>query len=350
MKKQLLWVCAALCAWGPGFSVRAVEVKGAGSTAAAPLYNAWAQQWSEASGHKLSYAGVGSSGGIKSIKEGKSDFGASDVALSREELDKEGLVNFPVAISGIVPFVNLQGVSRGQLRLTGSVLADILAGRITRWNAPEIAALNRNIKLPAQEITVVAREDGSGTTYVLSHYLAKVSQRWAQDMGYDFKLKWSERTTLVKGTGGMLEAVRKTSGAIGYAEYGQVQSASLNYVRVANQRGQYPEPGAASFKAALADSPWTSRGAYEEMLTNATGFSAWPITGATFVIMRRHVQDAERASTVLSMLSYGFMRGDKAAADLNWIPLPDSTQARVEREMLLLVDKNGHSLTWQISH
>ena len=328
----------------------AIEIIGAGSSAAAPLYAAWGEAWGALANSKLNYLAIGSSGGIKSILEGKSDFGASDVALSREQLEKDGLANFPVAISGVVPMINLPGVPRGQLKVTGSLLADIFGGRVTQWNAPEIAALNRGLALPNLPIKLIAREDGSGTTYVLSYYLKTVNDNWAQSMGNDFKLKWPATVQLAKGTGGVIEAVKRTVGGISYAEYGQVEQAALNYVRVANQKGQYPAPGPASFKAALEGSAWVTRGAYEEMLTDAPSISAWPITSSTFVIMRRHVARADQASAILSMLSYGFMKGDEAAARLNWIPLPASTQARVEREMLKLVNKDGKPLSWQISY
>lgn len=341
-------LCLVSCL--PAGAVQALDLQGAGSTAAAPLYSAWAEQWAASGGHKLTYAAVGSSGGLKAIREGKCDFGASDVALSAETLSKDDLVNFPVAISGVVPIVNLPGVARGRLKLSGPVLADILMGRIQRWNAPEITALNAGLNLPAMPIKLVAREDGSGTTYVLSHYLKQVNESWASGMGNDFKLKWPEAAKLVKGTGGMIAAVRSTPGAIGYAEYGQVEEGQLNYSRVANQKGQYPAPGAASFRAALQGSAWVSRGAFEEMLTNATSISAWPITGGTFVVMRKQVARAAEASAVLSLFTFAFMKGDQLAAKLHWIPLPEGTQARVQREMAKPVDREGRPLTWQVTY
>ncbi|MFT3734845.1 MAG: phosphate ABC transporter substrate-binding protein PstS [Rhodocyclaceae bacterium] len=350
MKSSKRLFLVSLAVLLPAFPLSALELQGAGSTAAAPLYNAWAEQWAAVSGHKLSYSAIGSSGGLKAIREGKSDFGASDVALSSEALAKDGLVNFPVAISGVVPIINLGSVARGQLRLTGAVLADILSGRIRQWNASEITALNPGLSLPATPIKVIGREDGSGSTYVLSHYLKQVSESWASGMGNDFKLQWPETTTLVKGTGSMIAAVRSTPGAIGYAEYGQVEEARLNYARVANQKGQYPVPGAASFRAALQGSAWSSRGAFEEMLTNAASVSAWPITGGTFIVMRKKVNRADQSSAVLSMFTYAFMKGDETASKLHWIPLPESTQARVQREMAKPVDSRGNSLSWQVNY
>ncbi|MEC5385524.1 phosphate ABC transporter substrate-binding protein PstS [Uliginosibacterium sp. H3] len=350
MKKHKLPLYALICASLLSGSAGASEIVGAGSSAAAPLYNAWAQDWSSVAGGILKYAPVGSSAGIKAIQEGKGDFGASDVPLPKEELDKHGLINFPVAISGIVPIVNLPGMPRGELRLSGTVLANILAGQITQWNDPQIGALNRGRALPNLPIHVIAREDGSGTTYVLSNYLGKVSEGWAKNFGNDFKIKWSASVKQVKGTSGMLEAVAAQAGALGYAEYGQVESARLNYVRVANQKGRYPQPDAASFTAALEGSAWSTAGKFEEMLTDAPSINAWPITGGTFIVMPKRVADARRAETVLSFLTYGFAKCDAATAKQRWIPLPERTQARVVREMSRLTDAQGGPLSWKLSY
>ncbi|GAA5180832.1 phosphate ABC transporter substrate-binding protein PstS [Niveibacterium umoris] len=330
-------------------AAQASDLSGAGSSAAAPLYNAWAAEWGKKTGVKLEYTASGSSAGIKAIKEGKVDFGASDVSLPPDQLERDGLVNFPTAISGVVPAINVNGVARGQLKLTGAVLADILSGRINRWNASAITALNPGVRLPDQAITVIGREDGSGTTYVLSNYLSKVSPQWASSLGNDFKLKWPEGTKLVKGTSAQLEALSKTSGAIAYAEYGQVEKAGLNYARVANSAGNYPAPGPISFKAALKASAWTTAGKFEEMLTDMQDKEAWPITSGTFVVMRKKVTDASKAAQALSLFSYGFMRGDAITAEFRWIAMPDLTQARAVKEMNKVRDKDGQPIAWNMN-
>ncbi len=194
------------------------------------------------SGSALNYAPVGSGAGIKAIEAGKGDFGASDVSLSKEDLDKFGLVNFPVAISGVVPIVNLPSVPHGELKLTGAVLADILGGTITQWNAPQIAALNHGMALPDLPIVIIGRADGSGTTYVISNYLAKVSEEWAKHFGNNLKIQWPASAKLATGTSGMLKAVAAQPGAIGYAEWGQAEAAHMHIARVANQQGNYPAP------------------------------------------------------------------------------------------------------------
>lgn len=338
-------LAALLLAAGPA---GAATLTGAGSSAAAPLYNAWAAEWAKKSRTPVVYAAVGSSAGLKAIREGKADFGASDVPLPPEQLDKDGLVNFPTAIAGVVPAVNLSGVGAGELRLSGPVLADILSGRITRWNAAPIVALNRGLRLPDQPITVVAREDGSGTTYVLSHYLSKVSKDWAQTLGNDFKLKWPAGTRLVKGTSAQLKTLAETPGAIAYAEFGQVEKAGLTYARVANSKGEYPQPGASSFKAALKASAWTSAGRFEEMLTDMPDKDAWPITTGTFVVMRRKVAHPAMAAQALALFSYGFMRGDTITAENRWVPMPDMTQARAVKEMNKVRDADGQPLAWNM--
>jgi phosphate transport system substrate-binding protein len=340
---------AAAIALVLSFPARSAEIVGAGSSAAASLYASWAAEWSKKSATSLQYAAVGSSAGLKAIREGKADFGASDVALAPADLERDGLVDFPTAISGIVPMVNLPGVPAGELHLSGPLLADMLAGRVARWNAPQIAALNKSLRLPDLPIKPVAREDGSGTTYVLSHYLAQVSPAWAKDFGSDFKLKWPEGTTLAKGTSAMVETVAKTPGAIGYAEYGAVVKAKAGFARVANRHGDYPAPSAESFRNALKGSGWTASGKFEEMLTDSPEKDAWPITGGTFIVMRKTAADPARIAKVLSFFSYGFLRGDEITSQNGWIALPELTQARVVKEMNRIRDKDAQPLSWDMN-
>ena len=346
---KVVFSAAAAIALALSLPAKSAEVAGAGSSAAASLYASWGSEWSKKSATNLQYAAVGSSAGLKAIREGKADFGASDVALAPADLERDGLVDFPTAISGIVPVVNIPGVPAGELHLTGPVLADVLAGHIARWNAPQIAALNKSLRLPDLPIKPIAREDGSGTTYVLSHYLAQVNPAWAKDFGSDFKLKWPDGTTLVKGTSAMVDAVAKTPGAIGYAEFGAVVKAKLGFARVANKRGEYPTPSPESFRNVLKGSGWTASGKFEEMLTDMPEKDAWPITGGTFIVMRKTAADPARVARVLSLFSYGFLRGDSITEQNYWIPLPELTQARVVKEMNKIRDKDGHPLSWDMN-
>jgi phosphate transport system substrate-binding protein len=345
-RKTLLPIAFLLASSASG----AAGISGAGSSAAASLYASWAGELTHKNALTLSYAANGSAAGIKAIRDGRVDFGASDVALLPADLERSGLIDFPTAISGIVPALNLPGIQRGELKLSGAILADLLSGRIERWNAAPIAALNKNVKLPDLPVQIVAREDGSGTTYVLSYYLSQVSPAWAQKIGRDFKLKWPQTARLVKGTGAVIEAVARTPGAIGYAEYGAVEKAQLDYARIGNTHGEYPRPGAESFRAALNGSEWTSAGHFEQMLTNLPGKGAWPITSGTFVVMRKTASDSARITQALSLFSYGFMKGDGTAAQNGWIPLPQQTQARVVREMGKIRDRNNQALAWNMNY
>lgn len=329
--------------------VQAAEISGAGSSAAAPLYSSWAGDWTKKSGVALQYAAVGSSAGVSAIRGGKTDFGTSDVPLSPSNLERDGLVNFPTAISGVVPIVNIPGVAHGELKLDGATLADILAGRVTRWNAASVAKLNRDLHLPDLAIRVIAREDGSGSTYVLSHFLAQVSPQWAKEMPIDFRLKWPEGAQLVSGTSAMLDMVAKTAGAIGYAEFGPAEKMQASMVRVGNQRGEFVRPGPDSFRLALKASEWTSSGHFEQMLTNMPDKGAWPITSGTFVIMRKSAANPARIAQTLSMFSYGLMHGDAATSQSRWIPLPELTQARVMKEMAKIRDKDGQPIAFAMS-
>lgn len=326
-------------------SAIASPLKGAGSTAAAALYAAWAKDWSQKkSSDGLDYGAVGSSGGLKAIREGKVDFGASDVAPSREELVRDGLVVFPTAISGVVPVVNLPGVPAGRLRLTGPLLADLLMGKIATWDAPAVRAANPGLRLPALPVKLIVRADGSGTTFVLSDFLAKVSAEWKQRNGADFLIKWQDAVIPVKGGGKVVEAVKETAGALGYVEYGQAAEGNLTWVTMQNRAGRWTEPGARSFAASLRNTGWTRSGEFEEMLTDSAEFDAWPITGATFVVMRQVQDKPQTASQVLSFFTWAFMHGDALAANLRWIPLPINAQARVVKEMSKLRDRQGNPI------
>jgi len=322
-------------------------LRGAGSTAAAKLYQTWADVF-KGTGNQVSYDAVGSSAGVKALLAGKVDFGATDVPLTEAQMQKEGLICIPTAITGIVPATNLPGVVHGKLRLSGPMLAAIFMGRVHVWNDEAIRALNPGVKLPAEAIRVVARQDGSGSTWVIGDYLSAVSPDWKQEMGRDTLLHWPMGTLLAKGSGGMAEMLRQTPYSIGYLEPGYVASAQLGYVLVANRAGKYVEPDSAGFRAALATSRWTFEGRFEEPLTNSGDPAAWPITTGTFIVMRRVAQDPRRVAEVANFFSGAFMQADSLAPKAGFVPLPLKTQARAVKALGSMVEKDGVPLGFDV--
>jgi phosphate transport system substrate-binding protein len=322
-------------------------IRGAGSTAAAKLYQTWGEAY-RVTGNQLEYDAVGSSAGVKAVAAGKVDFGATDVPLSDIQMQKEGLVCIPTAITGIVPALNLPGIGNGKLRLNGLVLAQILAGRLHNWNDEAIRALNPGLRLPAEAIKVVARADGSGSTWVLSNYLSAVSTDWQRDMGRDSLLHWPNGTLLAKGSGGMAEMLRQTPYSIGYLEPGYIASAQLNYALVANRAGKYVQPDAEAFRAALSASRWTFEGRFEEPLSNLGDPAAWPITTGTFIVMKRAAADSRRAAVVANFFAGAFMHADDLAPKAGFVPLPEKTQARAVKTLGSMTEASGQPLTFDV--
>jgi phosphate transport system substrate-binding protein len=339
----LLAGCAFLC-----IPAAALEITGAGSSAAAPLYAKWASAYQQQSGTAINYQPIGSSGGLKQIKAGATDFGGSDVALSREESQKEKLICFPSAISGVVPVLNLPGMKSGDVQLTGELLAGIFGRKILFWNDPTIAAVNPDIKLPKTAIVVIVREDGSGTTYNFTDYLSKVSPSWKQDIGTDFKVEWPEGNVQVKGSSAVSHAVRQTVGAIGYIDYSYVLQNQLIYAKMKNRAGQFVAPSAFSFESALASSSWTTKANFEEMLTNQAGRNSWPITMGTFVIVRQTSDKPDATIATLKFFTWAFMKGDGMVSSADFVRLPDRVQARIYSELTKIIDREGKPLRWNL--
>jgi phosphate transport system substrate-binding protein len=324
----------------------AVEITGAGSSAAHPIYARLAAAYGQTSGVKLAYQPIGSSGGLKQIKARAVDFGASDVSPPARELDQENLLAFPSAISGVVPVVNLPGFKPGDLQLTAALVAGMYARTITQWNDPAIAAVNPGKSLPKLAIVPLARQDGSGTTYNLTDYLSKTVPSWKAAFGTNFSIKWAGDVVQVKGSSGMSEAVRNTAGAIGYIDYSYVPQDKLTYARLQNREGRFVAPAAESFTAALSSSGWKSRGAFEEMLTDQPGTASWPITMGTFVIIPRVARQPEATIRVLKFFSWTFLNGDKVVNSMDFVRLPDAVQARIFAELTKVKDGDGKPLQW----
>jgi len=300
----------------------AAEITGAGATFPAPIYGKWAEAYQKATGNKINYQSIGSGGGIKQIVAKTVDFGASDMPLTPAELDKNGLMQFPAVIGGEVLVVNIAGVKPGEMRLTPTVLADIYLNKITKWNDKAIAALNPKLSLPDQLISVVRRADGSGTTFIFTNYLSKVSPEWKQKVGEGTAVQWPVGLG-GKGNEGVAAFVQRIPGAIGYVEYAYSKENKMTYTLLENAEGKYPLPDDKSFADAAANANWT-KSAFYELLTNEPGQNAWPITGATFILMHKVQDKPAQAAEVLKFYAWSYEHGGKMAHELDYVALPES--------------------------
>jgi phosphate transport system substrate-binding protein len=331
MAMKSVWVSAALagvCA-SISISAAAAELTGAGSSFVAPVIAKWADAYSKATGSQINYQSIGSSAGLKQIEAKTVDFGASDAPLKPEELDAKGLVQFPVIVGGIVPIYNLPTIPSGTLHLTGSVLADIYLGKITKWNDPAIAAVNSGIKLPDTAIAVVRRADGSGTSFNFTDYLAKVNPEWKSKVGAGTTVNWPIGTG-GKGNEGVSLFVQRLQGAIGYVEYAYAKQSKLSYALVENAAGAYIQPDEASFQAAAAGAEW-EKNRYYVVITNQPGKDAWPISASTFVLMQKAQDKPVQAAEVLKFFDWALNKGQKLASDLDYVPLPPTLVQSIEQ-------------------
>jgi len=338
--KTFLTVAFAATLLASAGAVHADTVSGAGSTFAAPLYAKWAEGWKRSSGNDLNYQGIGSGGGIKQIEAKTVDFAGSDKPLTQEVLNQYGLYQFPTAIGGVVPMINIPGVAAGKLHLSGEVLALIFMGKITAWNDPQIAKLNPGLGLPALPITVVHRSDGSGTTFIFTTYLSQVSPEWKSALGANDAVQWP--TGLGgKGNDGVSAFVKQTAGAIGYVEYAYVIKTSANYALVQSHDGTWPSPKASAFSAAAAGADWAHAPGNYLMITNQPGANAWPISGATFAILYKTDGDAAKRADVLKFFDYGYKTGDFNAADLAFVPMPGTVKAMIRQQWETEITSGG---------
>ncbi|MDE2131752.1 MAG: phosphate ABC transporter substrate-binding protein PstS [Betaproteobacteria bacterium] len=309
----------------------ALDITGAGATFPYPIYAKWAEAYKTASGNGLNYQSIGSGGGIKQIKAKTVDFGATDKPLTKAELDKDQLLQWPMVVGGVVPVVNLQGIASGQIKLSGDLLADIYLGKVKKWNDPAIAALNKGVALPNQDILVVSRSDGSGTTFIFTNYLSKVSSEWKDKVGNDTSVRWPAGIN-GKGNEGVASYVRQQSGAIGYVEYAYALQNKMTYVQLKNRDGQFVAPNDKSFGAAAANGNWKADAGFYEILTDEPGKASWPITGATFILMHKTQEHPDHAKVALDFFAWAYVHGGKAALALDYIPMPDNVVKLVESE------------------
>ena len=310
-------------------SAQALDITGAGATFPYPLYAKWAEAYRAKTGVGLNYQSIGSGGGIKQIQAKTVDFGASDMPLKPEELDKDGLTQFPTVIGGDVPVVNLKNVKAGELKLTGPILADIFLGKITKWNDPAIAALNKSLSLPDEAITVVHRSDGSGTTFIWTNYLSKVSADWKSKAGEGTSVSWPVGVG-GKGNEGVASYVQRIHGSLGYVEYAYALQNKMITAAVQNRAGEFVQANAESFKAAAAGADWSKAPGFYLILTDQPGKGAWPNSGATFILMHKVQGKPENAREVLKFFDWAYgSDGDKLASGLDYVPLPDTVVAQI---------------------
>jgi phosphate transport system substrate-binding protein len=312
------------------FPAAAMDISGAGATFPYPIYAQWADAYKKETGVGLNYQSIGSGGGIKQIQNKTVTFGASDMPLALDALNKDGLIQFPTVIGGAVPVVNLEGIKPGELKLDGPALARIYLGEIKTWNDPAIAKLNPNAKLPSQAIVVVHRSDGSGTTFIWTDYLSKVHADWKSKVGSNTSVEWPVGIG-AKGNEGVANNVQNTKGSIGYVEYVYAKQNTLTTVNMINKDGKAVEPSSAAFKAAAASAKWDKANYFNVILTDEAGAGSWPIAGATFILIHKQPKDPAAATEALKFFAWAYAKGDKMAEDLDFVPLPKDVVAEIEK-------------------
>ena len=324
MKRYLTRSLAVAALWtgACGFAA-AQDMTGAGATFPAPIYAKWADAYNKATGARLNYQSVGSGAGIQQIRAKTVDFGASDMPLADDVLAKDGLVQFPMVIGGVVPVVNIQGIAPGQIKLTGQVLGDIYLGKITKWNDPALATLNPGVPLPDAAISPVRRADGSGTTFIFTNYLSKANPDWKAKVGEGTAVNWPTGAG-GKGNEGVSAFVQRLPNSIGYVEYAYAKQNKMAYTMLKNKDGHFVAPDSDNFKAAAASADWSKT--FYQVLTDQAGKEAWPISGATFILMHKSQDKPVNAANSLKFFDWAYANGDKMADDLEYVPLPGSVK------------------------
>jgi phosphate transport system substrate-binding protein len=307
-------------------AIFAADITGAGSTFAAPIYSKWADSYHKAGGGQVNYQGIGSSGGIKQILAKTVDFAGSDMPLKDDELAKDGLFQFPTVVGGVLPVVNLPGIAAGQIVLTGQALGDIYLGKVTKWNDPELAKLNPSVKLPDTDIAVVRRADGSGTSFIWTNYLSKVNNEWKTKVGEGTTVNWPVGTG-GKGNDGVAAFVQRLPGAIGYVESAYAKQNKMTYVDMINASGNKVAPDTTTFMAAAAGAEWSKT--FYQILTNEPGKNAWPVVGATFVLLYNTQDKPAQGAETLKFFDWALQKGGAQASQLDYIPLPQSVVSEI---------------------
>jgi phosphate transport system substrate-binding protein len=334
---------AALACTLVSVSAFATDITGAGATFPYPLYAKWASSYQGATGTKMNYQSIGSGGGIKQITAKTVDFGASDMPLKPDVLEKSGLTQFPTVIGGVVPVVNVPGIKPGQLKVTGPLLADIFLGKVTRWNDPAIIKLNPGVKLPKDSIFAVRRADGSGTTFIFTNYLSKVSPEWAKKVGNNTSVNWPTGQG-GKGNEGVANFVNRIKGSIGYVEYAYAKQNKMSYGLMQNASGKFVSPDDNSFKAAAANADWKKAPGYYLLLTNQPGANSWPISGATFILMHKKQDKPAEGAAVLKFFDWAYKNGDATAISMDYVPMPENVKKVIHESWKVIVDGKGQPI------
>ena len=334
---------AALAASTAGAGAFAAEITGAGASFPNPIYSKWADAYHKATGHRMNYQSIGSSGGIRQIRAKTVDFGASDAPLKPEELQKDGLIQFPTVFGAVVPVINLPGLKPGEMKLTGAVLGDIYLGKINKWNDKAIAELNPGMNLPNQDIGVVRRADGSGTTAIFTNYLSKANPEWKQKIGEGTTVQWPVGLG-GKGNEGVSAFVQRLPGSIGYVEYAYAKQNKLAHAQVKNAAGAFVQPSEAAVQAAAAG--WGADGNYEHP-TEQKGKQAWPITGATYVLIHRNADKPQQLAEVMKFFDWAYKNGDNLALELDYVPMPENIVRQVRASWENVKDPSGRTIAWQ---
>lgn len=324
---------------------QAQDVTGAGASFPAPIYAKWADAYNKASGARINYQSVGSGAGIRQIKAKTVDFGASDAPLKDDELAKDGMIQFPTVIGGVVPVVNIKGIAPGLVRMTGAVLADIYLGKVAKWNDPALTALNPGVPLPDAAIAVVRRADGSGTSFLFTNYLSKVNADWKSKVGEGTAVNWPTGAG-GKGNEGVSSYVQRLPNSIGYVEYAYAKQNKMSHVLMRNQSGAYVAPSDDAFKAAAAGAEWAK--SFYQVLTEQPGKDSWPITGATFILVHKVQDKPAVAANTLKFFDWAFNAGDKMADDLDYVPLPTSVKDLIRKQWAdNLKDASGKAISYK---
>jgi len=334
---------ALTAAAATAFGALAAEISGAGATFPYPVYAKWAEAYAAKTGLKMNYQSIGSGGGIKQITAKTVDFGASDMPLKPADLEKDGLTQFPMVMGGVVPVINVPGIAAGQLKLDGKVLADIYLGKISKWNDPAIAALNPGLKLPELAIAPVYRSDGSGTTFIFTHYLSEVSPEWKDKVGENTSVQFPSGIG-GKGNEGVSAMASRTVGAIGYVEYAYAKQNKLTYALLRNKDGEFVSPASAAFRAAAANADWSKTQDFYLLLTNQPGKDSWPITGATFILLHKQQNKPEVAREVINFFDWAYLSGGKLADDLDYVPMPENVVKLVEQSWQQIKGPDGKAV------
>jgi phosphate transport system substrate-binding protein len=322
----------------------AQDVTGAGASFPAPLYSKWAADYNKATSVKINYQSVGSGAGLRQIEAKTVDFGASDAPLKDEELAKKGLMQFPTVIGGVIPVVNIKGITPGQLKLSGQVLGDIYLGKITKWTDPAIKALNPTLALPDAAIAPVRRADGSGTSFIFTNYLSKVNAEWKSKVGEGTAVNWPVGAG-GKGNEGVAAFVGRLPNSIGYVEYAYVKQNKMTFAQLKNAAGNFVSPEDGAFKAAAAGADWSK--SFYQILTEQPGKDSWPITGATFILMQKVQDKPAQAAASLKFFEWAYKNGDKTADDLDYVPMPAAVKTIIEKAWGDIKDASGKTIAYK---